>query len=90
MTAQEFSKLYEVSEVKLYPSTVSDRLVGTAMTKHGQMTVLTKPPFSQQEPVYAYPTEVKSVDKTTGEETISTIIVLSNKAPKEPAMTITF
>lgn len=86
MTAQEFSKLYEVSEVKLYPSTVSDRLVGTAMTKHGQMTVLTKPPYSQEEPTFVYITNV--ADKETGE--ITQIAVLSNKAPKEPAMTIKF
>jgi ABC-type multidrug transport system ATPase subunit len=88
MTLAEFKSTYAVSSISLYKSTVSDRLVGSVQSSKGEFTVVTKPPFSNTEAIYAYPTEVKSVDESTGEETVSTIIVLSNKAPKVADMVL--
>ena len=84
MTLQEFKQSYGVASINLYKSTVSDRLVGSVQSTKGEFTVITKPPFVSSDPVFAYPTEVVNAD--TGE--VSTIIVLSNKAPKAPALTL--
>lgn len=84
MTLQEFKTNYAVTAINLYPSTLSDRLVGSVQSSKGEFTVITKPPFASTEPVFAYPTEV--TDKESGE--VSTIIVLSNKAPKAPALVL--
>ena len=66
MTLQEFKTSYGVSAINLYPSTVSDRLVGSIHSSKGDFTVITKAPFDSKESIYAYPTEVKSVDESTG------------------------
>ena len=83
MTLAEFKQTYGVQTINLYPSTVSKRLVGSVVTKKGEQTIITKEEFDATQPIYVYPTDAADSDGV-----VSELIVLSNKAPKTPALTL--